>query len=613
VLSDYTRDPGKAFWEKFPSNDLPSKISSSINVDNLRFQLILNKNLLTHCQYLRGQHCISNLSNGANSYQKFSLPSCKVPNNLSCKKFGREVTDAVAHWVKKGYASGPFSEPPLKRFRANAILAIDQGEKVRTVLDLSSPKNFSFNSTVDEQKLEKVHMSSAKQFAKTLVIAGKNAQISKIDMVDAYKNIPSKLCDLNLQGFFWLDKYFVETRQIFGAKTAVPNFDTLGNTILSLALCNSEIPKNFVHRTLDDVPIVSPANTCWGQEFVNVYLELCKKLNIDVTVSCPKFEKAFLHSLHGKVLGIIFDSSSSSWRLPDKKIEKTVKQISKILSSEFLDLNDFQSMMGRINFAGQLSPFMQGFKYNLNKILGQLQNGLCVKLTDAARNDLYVWLNFLIDSDVWHPLAEPHFWPPLAYDCFVSDAAGCNEHSHSEYTLGCGNIGVNCENEIIYVSQLLWPKGILQSKRDHEGKLYGQKTTTLEFLGILLPFVQIPNYVSGKYIVIKVDNTSCYYGWLNKQSAGDGTASVLIRTLHLLSENLCCDIHIEHLPRVSTWEAELADRLSRQVTTTPEDKVLVTKHGVDFVPQSLLNWMSNPTEDWHLPEKILYEVLSRNK
>jgi hypothetical protein len=31
----------------------------------------------------------------------------------------------VAHWVKKGYASGPFSEPPLKRFRANAILAID--------------------------------------------------------------------------------------------------------------------------------------------------------------------------------------------------------------------------------------------------------------------------------------------------------------------------------------------------------------------------------------------------------------------------------------------------------------------------------------------------------
>jgi hypothetical protein len=609
VLSDYTRDPGSGFWEKFPYSGMPSKISASIDVQSLQFQLLRNKFLLTDCQYARGLHVISNLTIGAGAYQKFNLPSCKVPNNLSTVKFGREVTDAVAHWVRKGYASGPFSEPPTKKFRANAILAIDQGDKVRTVLDLSSPKNFSFNSTVDEKKLEKVHMSSAKQFAKTLAIAGKNAEISKIDMVDAYKNIPSKINDLNLQGFFWLDKYFVETRQIFGAKTAVPNFDTLGNTILSLALCNTKMPSCFVHRTLDDVPIVSPANTSWGKDFVKVYLDLCKSLNIDVTVSCPKNEKAFLHSFQGKVLGIIFDSSQGTWKLPEKKIQKTVIAIKKILESNMLDLKEFQSMMGRINFAGQLSPFMQGFKFNLNKILGQLQNNKCVRLSDEARNDLYVWCNFLLDSEVWHPIVLPHFYPPLAYDCFVSDAAGCNEFSSKQYRIGCGNIGQNSDGDIIFVSQLLWPREILQTKRDPEGKLYGHKTTTLEFLGILLPFVRIPQYMQGRYIVVKVDNIGCYYGWLNRQSAGDATASVLIRTLHLLVERLGCEIHIDHLPRVSTWQAELADRLSREVTTTPDDKNLLQSFEKGQLPESLADWLLNPCEDWSLPEKVLYEVI----
>jgi hypothetical protein len=49
------------------------------------------------------------------------------------------------------------------------------------VLNLSVPEGFSFNDNVDDGKLEKVHMSSAKKFAKTLAIARKNSKISKFD------------------------------------------------------------------------------------------------------------------------------------------------------------------------------------------------------------------------------------------------------------------------------------------------------------------------------------------------------------------------------------------------------------------------------------------------
>jgi hypothetical protein len=66
-------------------------------------------------------------------------------------------------------------------------------------------------------------MCSARCFSYSIVEAGKNAKFCKFDQKDAYKNVPAKIEDLRLQGFECLGKYFVETRQIFGAKTAVAN------------------------------------------------------------------------------------------------------------------------------------------------------------------------------------------------------------------------------------------------------------------------------------------------------------------------------------------------------------------------------------------------------
>jgi hypothetical protein len=100
------------------------------------------------------------------------------------------------------------------------------------------------------------------------------------------------------------------------------------------------------------------------------------------------------------------------------------------------------------------------------------------------------------------------------------------------------------------------------------GKRIGSKTTTLEFLGIIIPFILIPDQLAGQHIIVKVDNTGCYYGWLNKNSPNDETASILIRALHLIASFLGSQIHIRHLPRNSNWEAELVDRLSREETTT---------------------------------------------
>jgi hypothetical protein len=116
-------------------------------------------------------------------------------------KHGEHVTDAIAWWVKNGFACGPFKDPPLDGFRVNPIIAIDQGQKIRPVLNVSEPKPNSFNSNVDEQLLEKVNMSTAKRFSRAAVECGYDAVMIKTDFVDAYKMIPCEIKDLRLQGF----------------------------------------------------------------------------------------------------------------------------------------------------------------------------------------------------------------------------------------------------------------------------------------------------------------------------------------------------------------------------------------------------------------------------
>jgi hypothetical protein len=84
--------------------------------------------------------------------------------------------------------------------------------------------------------------------------AGRLAWMTKPDWSDAYKNIPCKPEDLRLQGFSWQSKFFVETRQIFGAKASVANFDILGNTVLKLVLSECDIPSSFIHRQQRSCP-----------------------------------------------------------------------------------------------------------------------------------------------------------------------------------------------------------------------------------------------------------------------------------------------------------------------------------------------------------------------
>jgi hypothetical protein len=476
VLKDYSVNPKPEYWENFPSKALPTEPTCEVNVPLLAKLCSRKVHMLTNSERIRAHTCIDNLKNGASSFQKSPLPACYQKNAANTVTHGREVSDAIASWLKKGFAAGPFDTPPLQNFRVNPLMAIQQSGKVRPVLNLSAPEGTSFNDFVNEIELEKVHMTSAKQFANSLIEAGEGAVFSKYNLVDAYKNVPVKIFYLRLQVFSWLSKFFVETRQIFGAKTAVPNYDIFGNTILTLANVDAQVPKCFLHRALDDVPLVSPKCRNYCETFDNAYVNTCSALNVKLAEPCKKFEKAFVHSSFGKVLGYFFNSKPLSWKLPDDKRQKYRNFAITLLEKRSSGLKDMQTLMGILNHAGMFAPFLRGFKFNLNKTLGCLQSNpdSVMYLSDACLSELRVWCNFLAEND-WHPLGGVHYAPPLFCKNFASDAAGCPSGLTSNDKIGCGNIGFDGEGIIIFANQFFGLLHLLQMQKTKCKKVMEQK------------------------------------------------------------------------------------------------------------------------------------------
>ena len=58
------------------------------------------------------------------------------------------------------------------------------------------------------------------------------------------------------------------------------------------------------------------------QIFTEKYIELCGELGIQLAENCKNFEKAFTNSHYGKILGILFDTTNLTWRLPNEKFTK---------------------------------------------------------------------------------------------------------------------------------------------------------------------------------------------------------------------------------------------------------------------------------------------------
>jgi hypothetical protein len=547
-----------------------------------------------------------------------SLPEIKEKNAKSALENGEAMTDVLATWLKKEFVAGPFDLPPRVGFRANPLMAAVQKNKVRPILNLSSPKGRSFNDAVDEHEISLLGMSSAKLFGEAIRKAGQGAIFSKQDIQDAYKLIPNPQEQWHLYGFEWLGKFFFDTTTVFGSKAAPASFDPLPETMVNIACTLGKIPKNSVHRQLDDVPIVSPRGSNLTERFTNLYVQISEKINVPLAPNCERHEKAFGPSTYGTVLGVNFDSDSMTWSLPPEKEAGIQKTIDEFLGKRCCTLLEIQKLHGKLSDFALSCSFMLGFRHHLIELLGRFSSGKPDEkklISPRLKEDLWVWKKVVATSRLGFPLGEIFGAPPLGKISFVSDAAGAalqwvnGESKNLTIPGDRGVASVEHSGETpLSVTILKWPERLLTSQKSRTGKFFGSKSATLEAVGLLLPFLTNPKRLCGKHVVLQVDNTAVVRAWSKKYTVSDPETSLLMRTLNILEALLECKIYVIHLRRISNRIATLADALSRTSTTTAE--VLNELHGLpwDSPKGAAVRWLENPLLDWDLPVKIMDDV-----
>ena len=114
------------------------------------------------------KQALRTITHGALTVLKKILPPIDEKNARSAYLHRVLLTDTIAQWVKNKMVAGPFDKPPLKNVRVNPLMAVQQKNKIRPILNLSAPKHFSFNDAVDETRVRKLEMSSASLFARAL-------------------------------------------------------------------------------------------------------------------------------------------------------------------------------------------------------------------------------------------------------------------------------------------------------------------------------------------------------------------------------------------------------------------------------------------------------------
>ena len=566
----------------------------------------------------RAKKLLKNLQNGADSFQKSPLLPIKTRNAASTSCYGQHLTDTIASWVKKGFVAGPFDTPPIQGFRVNPLGIVVRNGKARPILNMSGPIGASFNDNVEEEKMERLHMGTAKEFSFLLRDSGVGAKFSKFDIQDAYKLIPARVEDYRLQGFQWLGKYFVELMLSFGGKPSPTNFDNLGKTKDLLVCLETNTPRFRVPRALDDSPCVASMNSGLVERFSEEMRRLCKELNIPLADNCPNSEKAFELVERGVVLGIGFDSTNMSWFLPKLKADKIIRRCLEAEKASHVDLKQVQKLMGSVNDLAQMSPLLKPHKRSGNSLLTRFggNDRILLHVPEDLRKDLRVIAKVAETARVGLPIAEGLSKPGLEALTFYSDAAGASfslvrgqRHYHDNSGKGVSCIGGDDLDSIWGWSRLSWPEGLLTERKDEKGSWFGSKSATLEAVGLLIPLIVFPETVAGKQLIFKVDNTAVMWGWQSGYVKNDKSASEVLKAVRYLGGFLGASIFIQHVGRMSDDMASLADELSRR-ERSKNWRFSEALEKAEYRPTEgyLMEWLGNPCSGADLFQGLVKEL-----
>ena len=110
-------------------------------------------------------------------------------------------------------------------------------------------------------------------------------------------------------------------------------------------------------------------------------------------------------------------------------------------------------------------------------------------------------------------------------------------------------------------------------------------------------FLTYPEILQNKQVVFRLDNTAVMWGWKSGYVNNDATATEILKCVRYIAGYLGARVFIEHVGRMSTEMASLADEMSRRETSrSAKGWEALCRAEFREVRGCLLEWLKNPSD-----------------
>ena len=549
TLTNYKEGGGEEYWKKFPVN-LEDKVEPDFSHKAL--SALVEK--VGCSDRARVDRVLGYLREGADIGCK-GIYRCSTSssNATSSYESGREVSDAIAGWIADKYAYGPVEEDevPAEAKVSGIMVKKKPNGAARVILNLSAPAGVSVNEGITAEDFPAV-MSSTEAWLRVLKKAGRGCWISKTDWASAYKQIPVRKEDTNLQWFEWAGRFFKELCLIFGSASSAGIFDDAAKVVLDLVCRLAGFPADMICQHLDDICAAAAVKEVLDA-FDDTFSAVAKELGVKLAPR-DDHDKTFGPCRKGVVFGVEYNTEEWTWQLPEEKKLRIIGAIREVRGKATITDKQAQSLAGKLI---NIRPLIPAGKYNVDRIMAMLaasSKSKEVGVDDDCKRQLRFWELALLACNGRLSIPDPDSrLPPWAVDVYT-DAAGGTLDSP-----GRGSGGV-CQGEWFYIP---WSTKVNSGSCKVDGKKVARKLSALELVGPLAALVAFAERCRMTPVRIWVDNAGSVRIWDKGYSNYCRLCTTLVKAISVVAAGLGSRVEITKITRCSSSGALIADKISK--------------------------------------------------
>ena len=290
--------------------------------------------------------------------------------------------------------------------------------KFRLIVDLSHPRGFSVNDGIPPN-LCSLRYSSVDDAVEIVKHLGRDTQLVKLDIKDAYRIIAVHPDDYHLLGISWRGEVYVDRALPFGLRSAPKIFSAVAD-VIAWVLYKEGI-KYQLHY-LDDFLFLEAPGT---SQSLAIAMKMFQALNIPIAT----------HKTEGPAttlvfLGILIDTHRFELRLPAEKLLHLQSTLQQWVERRSCTRRELESLLGHLSHAATVVRQGRTFLRQLFPLLSlDRASHHRIRLNAGARADLRWWRAFLQD---WNGMS---FFPVATPSVeVISDASG---------SFGCGAFSIS--------------------------------------------------------------------------------------------------------------------------------------------------------------------------